>query len=138
MFDQQCPKCKSRHIALSKVTYRYSSPLFLLRKEAQGKDPTSDLRRVWGVRILLLIMFVIGFSMIVQGGVPVRGSPKLISFSAAPIYSIVVIGVCLWLVIGFFISFKDEAKIRNVQRYEWYECADCRHQWVASGQNDVH
>jgi hypothetical protein len=107
-----------------------------LRKNDQGKDLDSDLRRVWGVRILLLIMSIIGLSMIFQGGVPIRGSPRLIPFSVAPIYSIVFIGIIIWLVIGFFISFKDEAKIRHVRRHEWYECSNCQHRWEASGQHE--
>lgn len=131
MVDVQCSRCKSYKTKLIQVKYKYSSPLFTLRKHGQAENPARDLTSIWVIRILLLGLTILGFSGIYRGGVPVRGSHQLIPFADAPVwYSLLIVAIVIWLTIGFFITFDDEAKIRNAKQEKWYQCLNCSYSWT--------
>jgi hypothetical protein len=126
------PKCGSDDTSLSQSTFTYPSPLFLVRKHFQGKNPDKDLRSVQVIRVVVLIMVLLGIWMLLQGGVPVRGSPRLVPFGAVPLYSFIFVALIIWLGFCFFMSWSDERKIRDVRRDDDYICSKCSHRWTIS------
>lgn len=130
--ETKCPKCGSGNIRLSQSTFAYPSPLFSVRKHFQGRNPDKDLRSVQVIRVVSFIVVLLGVWILLQGGVPVRGSPRLVPFGAAPLYSFVFVAVITWLGFCFFMTWSDERKIRDVRRDDDYVCSRCSYGWTVS------